>query len=164
MGTPIKSIQKELNRIQKELEQTIDQIVVLTIASDGKVEKMNNLWDINGTGSFDPNCPEDFMTPVNQSKKVTWIGIPDKDTHTIIIENIAIKPTSGDDVLKQKAYTRKGGNYFVVGKVKDKVVSKVKDKGDNPVFEDYSITFSVHDPSNGNSIWYTIDPKISPHD
>lgn len=154
MGTQIKSIQEEIDRIQKELEKTIDQFVVLSIDSNGNVTKMYNNWNVNGTGEF--TNPEEFKTPVNQGKKITWIGIPYEGTHTIIIENIAIKPGS-KDVLKQKAYKRKGGNYFVVG--------KIKDNGVNRVSEGYSITFSVHGSSTKNiPSWYTIDPVISVHD
>lgn len=94
-----------------------------------------------------PGYPEYFISKVNPSKKVTWMGSKDSDPSIKIIEVNFKSKIGSTDILEKVKMKEKNGV----------VEGKVKMKGENLSNEFYSITFSI----NNDTI--TIDPVIQLH-
>lgn len=98
------------------------------------VEFSDNRGDLAGDGTK-------FISKVNKSKDIIWIGISKKKDDTVQIKKFNHK--GGKNILKQKF---KYSNGVLFGKIKDNYQEGT---------EDYSLTFQINDSGQ-----YEIDPQL----
>lgn len=136
-------------RLQRKARK--DQIVILTIDSDGNVLDIHNEWNSEHHEKplFIKSTPCNFISPVDKGKTITWIGIPENEEDKISIENIVMTNANGTQVLRNRSYIR-GNTGIVTGKVKDNNI-KVGEQ------ESYYLTYKVNDDL------FVLDPILEIH-
>lgn len=154
-------LQKERGKKNEEKKQRKDQYVILILRSNGNVLDIHNDWnwenEDRSSSLMDPDAytfqetdPCNFVTPVDRGKNILWAAIPENQDDEVTIENVVMKNSNGNQVLRSRSYVR-GNTGVVIGRVRDKGIRAGE-------IEEYYLSYSI------NGEVFVLDPIIEIHD